>query len=538
MDLNKSSVLNRWWPLLLILAAAFVHGYGINKLTLNSDELHPARAIVGEDWSLDYSPWPEEAEREYYKDWPVQFPPLFGLLTRLNVTLWDGAPVSLRLLPTLFSLFAVACAWFVFKHRLPILLAMTATLMLAMVSDKFIYYSKFFKHYTADVFLTAALVLLTLKLLQKSSWALWIAFALASSIGLWLGFASVYVSSSCFLVLFLNSVRRSAPFISSLSKFALSALLFSLSFLLLFKFSISTAVSNPTFIREWQMQIFNMQQISDINYVLRFLGRIVFHILLLPRYFFFDSWIVAVAANILILIWIYKKIADHEFYDLLMSFMPLTLVILASFLGKYPFSAGRLSLFLLPLWILMMVEGFYHVQIYMAKRSKFLFYPLATIAVFSMLLGVYTNIKRVSHLDYGGGRRVDLLFQTLSEKAQDGDTVFLHWGAILPFYYYFTDHGTGFQNHYAIPHSPQDSVRVLYGEEHSLTGNYDRMYQRISAAKGRLWVSFCHLWPQQDMLHLIDFLNAERALLAEFTFKGCTLLLYQPVEAGASSPDL
>lgn len=513
--------------LLVLVTVAFLHGYGINKLVLNSDELHPARAIVGDDWDLSYSPWPEEAVREYYKDWPVQFPPLFGVLSRLSVVVWQDAPGALRLWPTIFSVLAVAAAWFLFRCRLPALLAGVATLLLGVVSDKLMYYSKFFKHYTADVFLTALLVLLTLHLLKKNHWHLWLFFALTASIGLWLGFASVYVSGACFLVLLLDRLTKRDVSASSLAKFGLAALLFFISFGVLFKLTISTAVSNPIFIREWQMQIFNLEQISDLNYVVRFLGRAAFHVLLLPYYFFFDSWVIAVLANALIFVWVIQKIRNRRFDHVLITVVPLVLVILAAFLGKYPFSAGRLSLFLLPLWVWMMVEGFYYVQSAVAKRFGPAQYALSAVLVGAVFFGFYINFTRVLDLDYGGGRRVDLLYDTLSENAQDNDTVFLHWGAILPFYYYFTDHQAGFQNEYAIPGSPQDTVQIIYGEEHSLTGNYESMYQKISAVDGRLWVSFCHLWPQQDMWDLVEFLNSWRGRPREYEFKGCKLLLYE-----------
>ncbi len=524
--MNVRNMNFRYLMLFFLAAFAFLHIYGINKLVLNSDELHPARAIVGTDWSITHSPWPADAEREYFNNWPVQFPPLFGLLTRLNVSILGVNHTALRLWPAFFSILAALTAWFLYSKRCSRNYALLAVILLAGVSDKLIYYSKFFKHYTADVFLCTLVVLLTLNLLKNKKWLLWVLFALTTSVGLWLGFASIYVSASSFVVLFLNVIKTHS-LNANLPKLSLSFLLFLLSFGFLFSFNISNAVDNDIFIKEWQMQIFNSEKITDFGYVSHYLTRVVYHILLLPYYFFLNSVIAAVIANGLIAIWVVKKFLHKNWQDLLLVLLPLGLVILASLLGKYPFSADRLSLFLLPLWIIMIVEGFVFLKNEIKKKSTLLYYT-TQIALFSFILfSLFINTKRVLALDYGGGRKVDLLFQTLANQVQDEDDVFLHWGAILPFYYYFTDHGAGFKNKYAIPQSPDDSINVIYGEEHSVTNDYSDMYEQISSTQGRLWVCFCHLWPSENMINLITLLDKKKNKVTEYNFKGCKLILYE-----------
>ena len=98
--------------LIIIGIAGYLQVYGINKLVLGSDELHPARALISSDWSITSYPWPEDATLEFYKDWPMHFPPLFALMVKASTVLFGVSHFSLRFFPFLFAVVALVLIYF------------------------------------------------------------------------------------------------------------------------------------------------------------------------------------------------------------------------------------------------------------------------------------------------------------------------------------------------------------------------------------------------------------------------------------------
>ena len=205
-------------------------------------------------------------------------------------------------------------------------------------------------------------------------------------------------------------------------------------------------------------------------------------------------------------------------------------MLLASVSGRYPFFAGRLSLYLLPLWILMAVSGFGWLQETVGRKSKTARGAFVLGGCILVLYPVLINIVQVRHKRYAGGRRVDELMYTMKENARDGDTVFLHWGSILPFYFYFSDHSPGYRTQYPIGDSP-GFIDVIYGSEYTFSPEkYERQNERVGNVPGRLWIAFCHMWPTDDMNALEKRLETDRKRLDSWEFKGCKLLLYDSSE--------
>jgi len=516
--------------ILLIAAGLFIlylHFYGIDKLVLGSDELHPARTLISDDWSLTIYPWPEEAVREYYDNWPIQFPPLFGLLTRASVVIFGVNSFALRLFPAVFALLAVLFGYFLFKLFMKSRLALAIALAMGMTSDKLMIYAKSLKHYTADVLMTVLLIYWGKRLADENANKAWLFFTVIAAVSIWLAFASIFPIAGVYLLLFIQQIfLKKHPQGLFWKRFILSGFVFGLSFIGLYIISISRAVANPVFIQEWLVQIFHWDKITDLSYVLHYIAHMGKHILLLPAYFFFDSLVIAVLGNLLILIWIIGQLRQKRLTNVLLLILPLILVLLASLAGKYPFSAGRLILFLMPMWVIMIVLGFKNGYDFLARKNKIMTYTFVAIVVIFMLQGVYINFNKVKNMKYSGGRRVDLMMYTLKEQALHDDTVYLHWGAILPFYFYFTDHQPGYQKAYPI-RSSEEKLHVIWGEEHTLHPERNEfLFQRIERVPGRLWIAFGHQWPGKDMLELEDRLNSKREKLNEWKFKGCKLLLY------------
>ena len=528
--------------ILLVLAILFVcylHLWGIDRLVMGSDELHPARTLISSDWSLVNYPWPEQAVREYYDNWPIQFPPLFGLSIRACVVLIGVNHVAMRLIPALFSLLAVWSFYWLFKTYLGRTWGAVAALTLGMTSDKLLIYAKSLKHYTLDVFFASTLWVCGRYVGEKFDLKSWILFTLVAAVSIWFAFAALYVVAAVYLYLFVRYVWFKAYRQQQFwTKILISGAVFTASFAGLYLVSIAKAVTNPVFIQEWLVQIFHWDKLTDLGYVAHYILHTGKHVLILPAYFFFDAWWVAIIGNALILIWIVDRLRRRNWDLVFLMVSPLLLVLMASLAGKYPFSAGRLTLFLLPSWSLMMILGgrivYERIRAWNLTGSRI----AVGILVLVILWAVDINFTKVTRLKYAGGRRVDQMMYTLKEQARDGDTVYLHWGSILPFYFYYTDHQPGYQSVYTTP-ADSGQLHVIWGEEHTLHPERNiPLFNRIENVPGRLWIAFGHLWPTADMLQLKEQLDNHRVLLKEIKFKGCRLLLYDRLDQSQKTGEL
>ncbi|MBD3384897.1 hypothetical protein GF407_08210 [candidate division KSB1 bacterium] len=509
----------------LLVLVMYLHFYGNSRIVLGSDELHPARTLISDDWSLTDYPWPREAVREYYKNWPIQFPPLFGLLTRSAVVCFGSNAFALRFFPALFAVLAVLLGYRLFRLYFSVSWSLVGVLLMGAASRNFIIYAKSLKHYTADVLMTVILIYLGKQLITKGGKKYWLLFITIAIAGLYLAFASVFVTVSVFVILLLVFKAREKPF---RYYFAAAALLYGLFALFLYITFIAGAVSNPVFLRDWSVQILNWNRISEIDYLAHYTGHVVLHILRMSRYFFNVALPVWIAFNVLIAFWLLYLLRRKRWQELLLYLLPLFLVIVASVTGKYPFSAGRLSLFLLPVWSVMIVGGAWLSSKWLEKRSKILWILFLFAFAWAIARPVYINILKVDHYKYGGGRRVDLMMQTLKQNARKGDTVFLHWGAILPFYFYYTDHQPGYRKRYPVAND-SGYIEVIYGEERSFHPEaYEKMYHKVESVPGRLWLAFAHRWPEPDMTTLLERIDRQRTRIQRWEFDGCNLVLFGP----------
>ena len=146
--------------ILFVVLLIGLYAFGVDRLVLGSDELYPARAVIADDWNLLEAPWPQEATREYFANWPIPFPLLFGLLTRVSVVLFGQTHFALRFWPLLFGLLSIPAIYALFRRFVPNTFAAVGAILFAASSDKLITYSKSLKHYTADVFFSALLLVL------------------------------------------------------------------------------------------------------------------------------------------------------------------------------------------------------------------------------------------------------------------------------------------------------------------------------------------------------------------------------------------
>jgi hypothetical protein len=175
----------------------------------------------------------------------------------------------------------------------------------------------------------------------------------------------------------------------------------------------------------------------------------------------------------------------------------------------------------------MIVNSSQRIIQWIASKQKTMAIAVVAIAIILLVIPVYNNAFDVHRLRLAGGRNIDLAINFLAENAQDGDVVFLHWAAILGFYYYFTDHSPGYEHEYPI-RGREGKVRIIYGEQHINLIDYNPLFKKVTSVEGRIWVVFSHQWPSEEMIELEQRLGLQREILKEYEFGQCRVVLFSP----------
>lgn len=517
---------------------ACVHFYGVDKLVLNSDELFRARALASSDWDLFKVAWPEQAVREEFNNWPMHLPPGLGILMRAAVVVFgsDQLHLAFRFWPALLGVVGVWLVFAMYKtfHRSSF--AWLALILTALASNQMFEFTKSMKHYTADVLFCSLQYIFAWRFLtqRRSRDAMWL--AIISAVGIWFAFGVVFTTAAIFAGLFLYGFRPFAPAgqdkKSYWQVFAAAVALIAVSALGLYVLIVQQAIKNPNFIEHIShsgLQLFDWSQAGNLIYWGKYLARAVLHTVRISAFFFRDNWLFGGVANLLILYWLWQSLRSKNYFAPIAFILPWLFIVLGSFADLFPLQAYRVISFILPAWIVMLTGGVQLVYEKLANRQPVLAKPFLALFVLAGLVLSVLNVNDSLHLRFGGGRKVDRAMRDLMDHAQDQDTVFLHWGAILPFYIYATDHQPGYLDQYPIKNTGGGTLYVIYGNEHrNRLAAYEKQFEVVEKVPGRLWVAFCHNWPSEDMLALKNRLLAQRSLLGTYDHKKCQVLLFAP----------
>lgn len=516
----------------------YVQYYGIDQIVLNTDELFRARALVSSDWDLFHVAWPEGAVREEFNNWPMHLPPGLGLLMRAAVVVFgpEHLHLALRFWPWFLGVLAVGAVYALYRSWFGKRFAWLVIPLVALACSQMFEFSKSMKHYTADMLFCSLQYMLALAVYQQNRVRDWLGLALISGLGMWFAFGVPFTTAAIFCGLFLTFLLKQQPGQNrnqSWGRFLLAAAVVAVSGLALYFLIVKQAIRNENFISHIShsgLQLFDWSQAGNPSYWFRYLARAAYHTVRISVFFFRDNWLFGMVVNLTILLWVWTSCKAKKWFEPFILIAPWLFIIVGSFADVFPLQAYRVISFLLPAWIVMTVAGWRMGYDYLAARKKW-----ANVALVIILLAVgllsYLNIRDSFYRRFGGGRKVDKAMSAMMQNAQDGDTVFLHWGAILPFYVYATDHQPGYLPSYPIKNSQGGQLHVLYGEEHRENlPAYEPQFKQVEAVPGRLWVAFCHKWPSADMLALKQRLLEKRTLLEEHDFKKCQVLLFAPKE--------
>lgn len=288
-------------------------------------------------------------------------PPLFKLISLLNVKIFGMSNYSLRLFPLLCGLCSIFIFIRVIKIILPSKLTQIAAAVLFSINYLLIYYSSELKQYSTDVLCSLCLILLTLKInIKTADKKTIILLSLLYGSVFWISHASLFILSSIFIFYLIYNIKEYKKIILMFTPAAIS--------FTVFWFLHLKTISNSSYMHQfWTYNFLNSKE--HLEYIINDT---------IPVFFFPNIHIILILTVMLLgIILLYKKEPKAS----VLIGLPAIILIIASFLSLYPITF-RLALFMVPLCII------YYSSILLPKKSK-------VTAVFAILLFICGSSKYV-----------------------------------------------------------------------------------------------------------------------------------------------
>ncbi len=393
----------------LILRAA--HYLGNRSFWL--DETVTAVLVVNRSWMeiLRHIPLADNSAQQPY---------LFMLLEKIMVSWFGNHELVLRFWPFCAGLAGVF-AFDALIRKICVPAARTLALALFVFSSSLIYYAGELKPYSIDVLATILLVLMAVPFPPQSlTWGRAARMGAAGAVSLWISNPSVFILAAIALC-------QGVPVVTArqyrlLKYWALTWLLWAASFGVLYWVSFSGMASDAVLFNMWKNSFMPQPLWSVAS--LRWLKEAL-------TAFFMDP-VGQGSAGVAALVFAAGAVAlarkDMKFLGaLLLSFF---FTLLATALHVYPFG-GRLSLFLVPLILIILAEG-------VVFLNSFLKPPFRVFAVVLPAMMLFPSLWQAGLSVWGGfnrqSNREAVAF--LSGEARSGDTLVLNSEAQFPFWYY------------------------------------------------------------------------------------------------------
>lgn len=400
---------NIFYGILLFLAFLFAIFLRIKVYAANPSMWNDECALA---WSVLHKNYADFFSKIEYSQ---VAPPLFMVFAKIATAIFGANDFAVRLIPFLAGILSIPLFYLVakesFKRKFTVLLA----LFLFAVNQQLINYSFEFKQYGVDVFCTLACLYFFQKLdIEKISIKKLLVWAVGLALTIWLSFVSVFTIAGGFAVLLFTDFKK------NISKKATLMLPLALSLIFYLVFYLAPTHAGPFMANYWAGK-FIKPDFSNFLYLL------VENI----KYFFFPIKMVLFAFILLVwgLIW---GVKDKN-KTILISFVSLLLLVVASVLQIYPFF-DRLILFMLPLfliWALVPVDG-----ISTASKIKSGFAVLLTALAFYVQIPSTIQFSKLSNFSRGEFPRE--MMKYMAENIKPTDTVFVNSASGIEFDYYST----------------------------------------------------------------------------------------------------
>jgi 4-amino-4-deoxy-L-arabinose transferase-like glycosyltransferase len=394
----------------------------------------------------------------------VQAAPVgFLLIEKFCTHMFGTSEMALRLFPLAAGIAALFVFWQVAKRTLEGS-AVTVALLLFAVGDHLIYFSSEVKPYSSDVMFCLLILLACLWVIRQDMKARHIIlFGAISAFGIWFSYPSVFVFAAgvlvCVLWILHGKHYRMFWFLAIACFIALA------SFLVHYA-AVLRSASTPELVTFWQHAFAPLpRSLKDIMwYVYVFLRMFKFPLglweygLILAVLSFFTGCVVQ-----------FRKCRAV----LGIIILPLVFTLIASGFQFYPFE-GRLLLFLTPLMLLPLASGIVYLAKAIARTSR----PLGA-AVMLLLLAYPVANAGYRLFQPRAPEELRPALEYIIEQYQDGDVLYVYYGAYNAFRYY--GDRVGYEGDYVIGTESRDRWSGYFEELQTLKGN------------GRVWILFSHI---------------------------------------------
>ena len=370
-------------------------------------------------------------------------PPLFISLLYVFVHIFPNNEWFLRIVPALFSVGGMVLIYLLVRKWFGKIEAVGALLLFSFM-PVILVYSRELKQYTCDIFFLLLLLFIMERILDNPrSGKLWAVLAVTGGVGIWFSYPVAYVLASVGIALlyhiFYDEYSKPDKYKLLINWFfTLSALLISIG--LLYYFVVSSQMSSlsqsefsKSFDPFWTTRAF-----PDLSGIGPFIKWFMFSVLSF-FVFFWNGY--AAVVFIISLLGMWHLFRSGQARILFYWGIILLMLLIASFMNVFPFSGFRVTLFTVPIFIVLFICGLKGLWVYSEKKS--LLKPLAYLGIFLVVAQVsdaaiyYKNGK--GYLWYEQYPQIEEMkpaLIVLDRKRRESETVYVHYEAIHAFEYY------------------------------------------------------------------------------------------------------
>lgn len=433
----------------------------------------------------------------------------FLFIEKLAIQLFGDNEYSLRLFPILAAIISL---FLFYKLAKQCLQPQAAIIALTLFSTLHIWleYATEVKQYSSDV---AIAVLLCLVLIQinskKLSFTQILTFGIVGAIAIWFSYPASFVLAgigiSYLLVsLFENNLLKTIKLLGIYT-------IWILSFIYFYFVSLKNLASKEDLYKSWASRGTFPANFLDINWFFTSFIEFFHKPLGFPDIFL---WL-AILAFIVGCISLFLN--NKEILLILLS--PLFITYLAAYLHKYPFD-GRLVLFLIPFFILLIGEGITVIK----RKTNFTFF--AKIGIFVLILLLVPPLGTASYLIFKPYQKQEIrpVISYLKNHQQAKDIIYVYQRAEYQFKYYANKFGYQ-EGDYILG---IDDLDKIDGQ-----GTSEAEWQRYKSdldklrGKKRVWIIFSHVrsWDKESE-RITEYLDQFGKQIDVFKQEGSFVYLY------------
>lgn len=432
----------------------------------------------------------------------------FLIVEKLAVQIFGNNEYALRLFPLLSGIMSLLLFYqlakrFLRGYAVPIALAFFASLYYL------IYYATELKQYSSDIAVTLFSCLLVTEIfIKRLSVKRVILFSVLGALTIWFSHPAIFVlagfGASCLLIkIFKNKNFRLFRVLIIYSSWLIS-------FALFYFVSVQSLSNNQTLMTSWSGRNAFPNSAFDIIWVFDAFGRFFY----LPLDFRGIMDGVAIFAFVIGCISFFRRQKEK----LLVLLSPLIVAFFAAYLQKYPFS-GRLVLFLIPFFVLLITEGLH--SLIKKTRSK----PTFIFGIILLVSLLFQPITKAGNLFINPiqNEEIKQVLNYVKSKEQPSDILYVFQRGQYQFLYYADKYGYQ-EGDYVIGVDDLDEYdgRSLSDKERK---RYENDLDKLRGNK-RVWLIFSHSHVGAENAMMKSYLDKIGKQIDYFESPGAFVYLY------------